>query len=170
MVIRALIFDFDGLILDTEGPDFQSWQEAYQEHGCELSLDVWAHCIGVPAKVFDPAAHLATQANAELDPETLRLQRRQRFYQLLETQTPLPGVEDYLRDAARLGLGIAIASSATRDWIIPHLERHGLIDYFQIIRSSEDVARAKPHPDLFLAAAEALGVAPNEAIAFEDSP
>jgi HAD superfamily hydrolase (TIGR01509 family) len=167
---KALVFDFDGLILDTEGPDFQSWQECYAEHGCELPLDVWAHCIGVPAKVFDPAAHLETLAGRPLNAEALRRTRRERFYELLEGQTPLDGVETCLRDATRLGLGLAVASSATRDWVVPHLERHGLLHYFQSIRCCEDVPRAKPHPDLFLAAVGALGVKPEEAVAFEDSP
>jgi HAD superfamily hydrolase (TIGR01509 family) len=169
-MFRALVFDFDGLILDTEGPDFHSWQEAYAAHGCELTLDAWAHCIGVPSGAFDPVSHLESLKGAPLNPEDVRIERRKRFYELLEQQVPLPGIEDYLRDAQRLGLGVAVASSATRDWVVTHLQRFSLLEHFAAIRCCEDTPRAKPHPDLYLAAVEALGAAPDEAVAFEDSP
>lgn len=169
-MIQALVFDFDGLILDTEGPDFQSWQEVFVAHGCELTIDAWAHCIGAPAGVFNPASHLEEILGQPVDRARLKQSHRQRFYELLEQQALLPGVESYLRDAAALGLRVGVASSATRDWVVTHLSRFGLLEFFGPIRCREDVVHGKPQPDLYLAAAEALGVRPGEAVAFEDSP
>jgi beta-phosphoglucomutase-like phosphatase (HAD superfamily) len=58
MSIRALIFDFDGLILDTESTEYQSWEELFTAHGCQLSLDLWVDCIGRPRDYFDFYTHL----------------------------------------------------------------------------------------------------------------
>lgn len=169
-MIRALVFDFDGLILDTETVDFRTWQEAFEEHGCSLSLDAWAHCIGAPAGVFNTAAHLEELLGRPLDRDSLKKARRKRFYDILATERPRPGVEDYLKQAKRLKLKLAVASSANRDWVLSHLMRFGLLDYFDCYRNVEDVAHGKPAPDLYLAAVRALGVKPEQAIAFEDSP
>jgi beta-phosphoglucomutase-like phosphatase (HAD superfamily) len=94
--IRALIFDFDGLILDTEVPEFQSWQEVYQLHGGHLSLETWATCIGTASEVFDPYAHLEAQLGCALDREAIRTTCRQRRDELLAVQPVLPGVHEYL--------------------------------------------------------------------------
>lgn len=169
-MIRALVFDFDGLILDTESIDFRTWQETFEQHGVTLSLEAWAHSIGAPAGVFNTAAHLEELLGRKLDRDSLKKARRKRFYDILATEQPRPGVEDYLKQAKRLGLKLAVASSANRDWVLSHLMRLGLLNYFECYRNVEDVAHGKPAPDLYLAAARALGVKPEHAIAFEDSP
>ena len=169
-MIRALVFDFDGLILDTEAPDFAIWREVYADHGCELSLDLWAQGIGTRAGVFDAAAQLEVQLGRPLDRHGLKKAQRLRFYTALERERLRPGIETYLREAADLGLRTAVASSATRDWVVSHLARFDVLDLFDVVRCIDDVPRPKPHPDLYLAAVKALAVAPEEAVAFEDSP
>ena len=76
-MIRALIFDFDGLILDTEVPEFQAWQEIFQVHGCHLPLATWATCIGTSSEAFDPYAYLEAQLGRTVDREAVRVQCRQ---------------------------------------------------------------------------------------------
>ncbi len=169
-MIRALIFDFDGLILETEWPVFQSWQELYQEHNCELSMEWWGTIIGMAPEAADPFDELEKQVGRPLDRTTLAPRRVKRELELIETQPVLPGVLDYLEAARRMGLKLAVASSSSRDWVVGHLERLGLRKYFHVIKTSNDVAHTKPAPDLFLAALDELGLGPDEAVVFEDSP
>lgn len=167
--IRALIFDFDGLILDTEGPEFQSWQEIYRAHGADLTLSTWAVAIGT-LDAFDPYAELERQLGRPVDRETIRQERRRRNIELLEREPIRPGVETYLDDARRFGFKVGVASSSPRHWVAGHLDRLGLIARFDCLRCSDDVARVKPEPELYLSALGALGVAPDQAVALEDSP
>ncbi|MDV7390877.1 HAD-IA family hydrolase [Arthrospira platensis SPKY1] len=168
--LRALIFDFDGLILDTETPDYRSWQETYAEFGVELPLDVWRRNIG-STDFFNPYLYLEAQLGRSLDRAAVKAQRKRRDNELLAMQQPLPGVEEYLRAARALGLRIGIASSARRSWVTGHLARLGLSDWFEVVRGQDDVnGRPKPDPAVYLAALEALDVPPAAALALEDSP
>ncbi len=168
-MIRALIFDFDGLILDTEGPDYASWREVYLSLGCELSLAQWAACIG-SSDTFDPYAELEAQLGCPVDREGIRQRRRARFAELMVGQTILPGVVELMAAARRLGLKLGIASSSPREWVAGYLRQFGLLERFDSLSCSDDVARTKPDPALYLTALRRLGVAPHEAIALEDSP
>lgn len=167
-MIRALVFDFDGLIVDTEGPVHQAWSEVYAEHGERLELDFWVTLIGRASNTHDPLGELERRLGRSLDRERLTIRRRVRERELVEAQPVRPGIREWLAEAGRLGLGLGVASSSTREWVGGHLRRLGL-DGWQVIVTREDVARAKPAPDLYLAAVAALGVAPAEAIAVEDS-
>lgn len=170
MLIRGLIFDFDGLILETEGPIFQAWQELYQDHGCQLTLDTWASIIGAAEDVFDPFSLLEEQLGQPVDRQVLAPQRRLRETELIAVQPVLPGVQDYLQEAKRLGLKVGLASSSSCAWVTGHLSRLGLVDYFNCIRGSDDVVHAKPYPELYLSALAGLGMQADQAIALEDSP
>lgn len=169
-MIKALIFDFDGLILDTEISAYQTWQEIYAEYECELPFATWATCIGGSPQLFDPCAYLEEQIGRPVEREEMRRKRRQRHIALVEAQSPLPGVEVYLKDARRLGLQIGLASSSPHVWVDNHLARLGILDYFDTIQCFEDVTHTKPDPELYLAVLNALQVRGDEAIAFEDSP
>jgi HAD superfamily hydrolase (TIGR01509 family) len=170
MSILALVFDFDGLILDTETTDFRSWQEVYRAHGCELRLEDWADCVGRPAGHFDPFEHLERLTGVRVERAQIRAQRSARMRELNLLQSVLPGVCDYLREARELGLKIGLASSSDRAWVHGHLGRLGLLDYFDTIKCVEDTGAHKPDPAPYLAALGTLGVPPARAVAFEDSP
>lgn len=170
MVIQALIFDFDGLILDTEGPDYRAWQEVFEEHGGDLPLLVWCECVGRSADWFDPIAYLEEQIGERVDREAMLSRHRQLHREMIEAEAILPGVEEYLTQAGELGLRLGVASSSSRDWVEGHLGRLGLDGPWDCMFCWDDVERAKPEPDLYLAALGALGVTEREAIAFEDSP
>jgi HAD superfamily hydrolase (TIGR01509 family) len=167
-VIRALIFDFDGLILDTESPDYQSWQEIYQAYGCPIPMHEWARWIGT-VSAFDPYGYLEERLGRPVDRAAIRARRRARFDELMADQSLLPGVIEYVLEAKRLGLKTGIASSAPRDWIVSHLGPLGLESLFDRIRCSDDVGHTKPDPAVYRAALEALGVRARQAIALEDS-
>ena len=169
-MIQAVIFDFDGLILDTEVPEFQTWQEIYQAHGCELALEVWTTGLGTSADAFDPYNHLETQAGCRIDREAIQQQRRQRYHELLAAKAVLPGVREYIVEARRLGLYLGVASSSSREWVVGHLTELGLGAYFDCIKCRDDVPRVKPDPALYQAVVETLALQPSQAIALEDSP
>ncbi len=168
--IRALIFDFDGLILDTESPDFQSWQEIYRQHGQELPLSLWATFIGGPSGAFDPFDFLQDQLGKTLDRAQLLAQHKRREQELFAGQVALPGVLSYLAEAHERGLRTAIASSSPSDWVLGHLGRIGLHGRFSPILTADDVHRVKPDPELFLATLRAMDLPAAEAVVLEDSP
>ncbi|MCS7067361.1 MAG: HAD family hydrolase [Meiothermus sp.] len=167
--MQGLIFDFDGTILDTESTEFQAWQEVYRQHGKELSLDYWLPFIGNNSIPFDPAGHLEKLLGTPLDKKGIEDWVDQRKQSLNQSLEPLPGVLEYLEAAQAMGLKLAVASSSRRAWVEGHLERLGLLQYFRVIRTKEDVALTKPDPALFLRAAEGLGLPPQETIVLEDS-
>ena len=169
-MIRALIFDFDGILLDTETPDFEQWQVMYREHGSDLTLDEYGACIGTTIDARDPLAALESAVGHPLDRPALHARHREALLRILEGEPPMPGVLDYLAEARRLGLALGVASSSHRDWVGGNLERLGLMPHFHCVRTRTEVPRAKPEPDLYLAVLRDLGVAPDEAVAFEDSP
>jgi HAD superfamily hydrolase (TIGR01509 family) len=169
-MIRAVVFDFDGLILDTEKNEFRSFQQIYRQFGFELTLERWSGCVGTDQSVFNPYDDLERCIGKPLDREAIRTSHRRQFDEWMENERPLPGVETYLREAKNLGLKIGLASSSSRAWVTGYLQRHGLIDYFDCIRTRDDVEKVKPDPALYRLAVQCLGVEPTEAVAFEDSP
>jgi HAD superfamily hydrolase (TIGR01509 family) len=168
-VIQALIFDFDGLILDTEWPDFRSWQETYQDYGCTLSRAEWSRWIGTLG-LFDPYAHLEEALGRALDRNEVRAKRRARFHALMDGQQMLPGVQTMIDAARGRGLQLGIASSSPRSWVWGFLAPLGLSDTFDTVQCSDDVGATKPDPAAYLAALAALDVDARQAIALEDSP
>jgi len=169
-MIRALIFDFDGLILDTETPVFRSWQEFYASNGGCLDYDQWAQVVGTVSTEAEHFARLEEQIGYPLDQITLGPLRRQRESELIQAQPILPGVKDYLVQARQMGLKIGVASSAPCQWVTGHLQRLDLLHYFDSVRAMDDVERVKPDPELFLTVLVDLGVDPQDAVVFEDSP
>jgi HAD superfamily hydrolase (TIGR01509 family) len=169
-MIQALIFDFDGLILDTEMSALQSWAEIYKEYNCEIPMAKWMSIIGGTAGLFDPLDYLEQQIGRPVEREALLTRRRLRHEATTSALSALPGVEDYLSDARRLGLKIGLASSSSRRWVQGHLTRLGLMKYFDCLRCADDVAHKKPDPELYLAALQGLGVEAGQAVALEDSP
>jgi HAD superfamily hydrolase (TIGR01509 family) len=167
--VKLIVFDFDGLILDTEAPVYDAWREIYDEHGHALSFDKWATCIGT-ADTFDPCVELASLVGRALDAEALRQRHRTRTDDLIAGCTVLPGVREYVAEARGLGITLGVASSSSRAWVDGHLRRLGLRDAFTVVRCADDVARVKPDPALYLAVLAAAEVDPREAMALEDSP
>lgn len=170
-MIKALIFDFDGLILDTEMPDFESWQSVYQQYGCELPLEKWALILGgTGASDFDPHSYLEELSGQTLDREAVWISRRKQYLDNVAGQPILPGVMDYLDEAQRRGLRLGVASSSPENWVRGHLTRLGLFERFHSVKTAEDVQKTKPDPELYTAVLNELSIAPEEGVVFEDSP
>ena len=164
------MFDFDGLILDTEGAVFQAAAEIHAEHGYRLTQAEWAETIGrytPPHEFYDRLEAIAGRA---LDRDRLGRRRRQRVLDLVLALEVLPGVERWVAACDDLRLPRAVASSSSRDWVLGHLRRLGLGEGWAAVVCRDDVARAKPAPDLYLAAAAALRAEATGLLAIEDSP
>lgn len=167
-MLRALIFDFDGLMVDTETTALLSWQELYAAHGKVLPLDKWATTIGTWNAAWDPACDLAERIGRPLT-DAEAAERRAREAELALAQPLLPGVAAHLASAEARGLSLAIASSSSRSWVVRHLRRHGLLDLFECVCTRDDVARTKPDPELYLAALSCLRLPASDVLAYEDS-
>lgn len=168
--IKGLIFDFDGLILDTESPDYNSWDLLYQTYGERYPFEQWLTILGGNAESdFDPAKDLIALKGLDKDVATLEAEAWEFKKDLLAKEVPLPGVLDLLALSEELGLKKAIASSSPLFWVEKNLRNHGLFERFDVVVTRDDVEQTKPAPDLFLLAAEKLGAKTDEAIVFEDS-
>ena len=168
-MIEAIVFDFDGLIIDTETPEFDAWQEIFESYGAVLERQVWELQIGRGFEAFDIYKHLTELSGRRVDREILRPQMRRRYLELIELNPVLPGVEDYIKTATEMGLKIAVASSSRVGWAADHLKRRGLLHHFEFVLSADDVANAKPHPELYTKTLERLGVLQENAFSIEDS-
>ena len=168
-MIRAIVFDFDGLILDTEEPVYRSWLEVYEAHGETLPFERWVQIVGSTNTEFHPQRHLEERLGRPLSQEVVdgRIGRRT---EMILAQQVLPGILQYIDEATARGLKLGVASSSTRDWVSGHLERLGILGRFDCVRCRDDVNSAKPAPDLYVAVLDCLGVSPSEAFAIEDSP
>jgi HAD superfamily hydrolase (TIGR01509 family) len=168
-LIRAVVFDFDGLILDTEEPVYQSWLEVYEAHGEELPFERWIQIVGSFTIGFHPQHHLEERLGRPLPKEVLE-RRIGRRTELILARQLLPGVVERIAEAKALGLKLGVASSSTADWVRGHLARLEILGRFDCVTCRDDVANVKPEPDLYVAVLECLGVPASDAIAIEDSP
>ncbi len=170
MSIKALVFDFDGLILDTEGPVFQSWHELFQDYGYNLTLDDWQVCIGSQEGTDFFFSNLGDKLDASFDMQVEAPKRLERELELIASQPLLPGVLEYIQQATELGLKLGIASSSPCKWVLGHLEERGIRHHFECVLAADDVSITKPDPSLYATALHCLEVSTHQAIAFEDSP
>ncbi len=167
--MKALIFDFDGLIVDTETPIYEAWRRCYEEHGQELCLEEYVACVGSDFGGYDPAQELERRCGRKLDWDLLLEERRRRVDGALESAEALPGVRELLAEAGEEGVACAVASSSSVNWVGGWLERLGLEGHFACLRCRDHVERVKPDPQLFLAAAAGIGAGVAEVLVLEDS-
>ncbi len=167
-MIRALIFDFDGLMIDTEMADYQAWRETYQDYGLNYPLEDFQKIIGKYTQIPVPLDDL-DRLKGPLDRESVDSRRMLRSVELALGQPILPGVLDTIEAAHRLGLKVAIASSSPRSWLDRFLEPRDLTRHFDTILTGDVVSQVKPDPELFNTTIHKLAVQPGETLILEDS-
>ncbi|MYL63487.1 HAD-IA family hydrolase [Bacillus hwajinpoensis] len=167
-MVKVVIFDFDGLVFDTETYDLESFQKLYDKYDVAFPLDEWLSSIGSSLR-FDPYELLLINS-PDVSRDNIRAERSKLYHELLEDKSPREGVEGYLKRAKQLGVKIALASSSTRSWIDYHINKLGIGSYFDYICTSDDVENVKPEPDLYNKVLSYFQIKPNEALVFEDSP
>lgn len=171
-MLKALIFDFDGLILDTETPEVEAWRVVFRRYGQEFPDEYWMNAIGRGADQImeSPMQLLARHCGREMDLAALREEHHQEFYRVIRAAGPREGIVELILNAKQAGIPLGVASSSKHAWVDGFLSQLDLQSYFEAVTCADDVARAKPFPDLYLRACERLGVNPPEAVALEDSP
>lgn len=164
-MIRALIFDFDGLIVDTETPLIDSYADVHATHGVPFDRALFLRSVGHADYAFDPWHGFSPHA----DRAALELDRRARKDTRLQRQPVLPGIVPLLDAAQASGVRIGLASNSGHTWVESHLTRIGLLERFEFLACREDAPSPKPEPDLYRLVLNRFGLRGHEAIAFEDS-
>jgi HAD superfamily hydrolase (TIGR01509 family) len=168
--VTAVVFDFDGVCIDTEHARFVSWETIYEMHGERLPREEWIKNIGHASWVSDPFEILEKRLGRKLDSayiNTLHYKAERKIADNLPLQ---PGLKKRLDEAKRSGIKCGIASSSSHRWVDGHLQRRGLLEYFDTIVCREDTVRHKPDPEPFRKALEKIGVKGDGTVAVEDSP
>jgi HAD superfamily hydrolase (TIGR01509 family) len=165
---NALVFDFDGLIVNTERPGFVSWLELYERFDATLTLDDWRHATGY-INAFDPGLHLEKLLGRRLDWGELMPGREARNWELTQKEFTLPGIVELMEQAKRTGLAIAVASNSDYGWVDGGLTRLGLRPQIDAVVTRDMVINPKPAPDVYLKAVQTIGIEPGRAVALEDS-
>lgn len=168
-MISALVLDFDGTIVDSETAEADAWADVYAERGHELDREAVARGAGHVATQADPAHRLARLLGDPALADTLMALSRTRFVERVVAEEIRPGIREWLADARVMGWRTAVASSSSRAWVVPHLDRLGLLADLDTVVCGDEVERTKPAPDVYLLAARRLGIDPSAVLAVEDS-
>ena len=169
MTIKALIFDFDGLLMDTETTLLRSWQSEWRRHGLELDTAGFFADHGGDVNEHR-YAQLAAAVGPAFDRAASHARRNAYRAELHATLDLAPGIESWLDAAAGLGLRLAVASSSPLWWIRANLTRTGDLTRFEVLAGGDEVAAHKPDPAVYRLALDRLGLPAEAAIAFEDTP
>lgn len=164
-MLRALIFDFDGLLVDTETVLIDAWEQMHAIDGLRCDRAVLHHIVGHSDVIYD----YWSAYGPEISRATLETRYRETARELTLSAPPLPGTIDLLKAARATGLRIGLASNSTHAHVEGHLEHRGMRGYFDFIACRDDVTIGKPEPDVYLHAIQGLKVGPSAALAFEDS-
>ena len=164
---QAILFDFDGIILDSEWPIFQSWKNLFEREGHELAQDLYVNCIGSDFEAWSPPNHLEELTGKQYDWEEEHAIRQVSIMSDLEEAQPMPGVEDLAKNLSHKPT--AVVSSSSHRWVDGWLEKLNLMPHFNTTVCRGDAPKIKPAPDLFLEAARQLDIHPNECLVIEDS-
>ncbi|NJM36378.1 MAG: HAD family phosphatase [Akkermansiaceae bacterium] len=169
MEFSAVLFDFDGVLVDTEWAIYQAWLRTFQAHGHDLPLQIYTRCIGSDFETWSPKTHLEELTGKAFDWHDLDVKRQEKIMQELTHEGPMPGAIKLLEKLTLAGIRRAVVSSSSHHWVDGWLEKLALADYFEATICRGDAPRIKPAPDLYQEAALRLGLQPAECLVIEDS-
>jgi HAD superfamily hydrolase (TIGR01509 family) len=166
---RAFLFDFDGLIVDTEWPIYNAWRQTFRDHGHSLPLEIFTQCIGTDFDTWSPKTYLEELTGDRIDWHLLDDARQARIEKELVGATAMEGIPKAVKAAKAAGLKVAVVSSSSHRWVDGWLEKIGLFEQFDTTICRDDAERIKPAPDLYLVAARQLALEPATCLVIEDS-
>ena len=170
MAFDAVMFDFDGVLVDTEWAIYQSWHRLFREHGHDLPLEIYTRCIGSDFATWSPKTHLEELTGRKgFDWHDLDARRQIEIMDELEGAGEMPGVAAFVGRLELRGIQRAVVSSSSHRWVDGWLGKLGLAPRFQTTVCRGDAPRIKPAPDLYLEAARRLDVDPARCLVIEDS-
>jgi len=169
MTFKAVLFDFDGILVDTEWAIYQAWLRTFQAHDHDLPLEVYTRCIGSDFATWSPKTHLEELSGLDFDWHDLDARRQQEIMAELGNEGPMPGATAFLEKLGAMNLPCAVVSSSSHHWVDGWLEKIDLTAHFKTTVCRGDAPRIKPAPDLYLEGARRLGVAPADCLVIEDS-
>ncbi|MCU0748554.1 MAG: HAD family hydrolase [Akkermansiaceae bacterium] len=169
MEFSAVLFDFDGVVVDTEWAIYQAWKRTFGAHGQPLPLEIYTRCIGTDFATWSPKTHLEELTGLAFDWHDLDARRQEEIMAELAHEGPMHGVVDLLEKLKSRQIPCAVVSSSSHQWVDGWLERLGLAGYFQTTVCRGDAARIKPAPDLYLEAAKQLSLEASQCLVIEDS-
>jgi putative hydrolase of the HAD superfamily len=167
---QVLIFDFDGLIVDTESISVEQFRKNFSKVGLVFDLDAYLKLIGTASEgKYNPWKIYADHTGDQRNLEEIREQYNQEMHEVVEQSAPMEGVIELIDQAKSHGILLAVGSSSNKAWVYPKLKHFGIFDKFDTIVTCDDVSRAKPSPEIFLTVLERLQVKPENALVLEDS-
>lgn len=166
---KAVLFDFDGVILDSEWPIYQTWLDLFKSEGQDLPIPTYVQCIGSDFDTWSPEKHLEDLTGKNYDWQTINPARQVEILAALENPVALPGVNELFQELCNRDIPIAVVSSSSHSWVDGWLEKLDLIKFAKTIVCKGDAPRIKPAPDLYLEAARRLGLDPADCLVIEDS-
>jgi HAD superfamily hydrolase (TIGR01509 family) len=169
MDFSAVLFDFDGVLVDTEWAIYQAWLRTFQAHGHDLPLEIYTHCIGSDFATWSPKTHLEEISGLSFDWHDLDAQRQAKIMAELENSQPMAGAAALLEWLAERAIPCAVVSSSSHAWVDGWLEKLALHGYFKTVVCRGDAPKIKPEPDLYLEAAKRLQLLPPQCLVIEDS-
>jgi len=169
MRFSAVLFDFDGILVDTEWAIYEAWHRTFRNHGHPLPLEIYTQCIGSDFDTWSPKTHLEQLTGSSFDWHQLDEARQVEIRRDLEAAGPMPGVVALLEKLKVAGIPTAVVSSSSHQWVDGWLEKLRLMPYFQTVVCRGDAPRIKPAPDLWLEALRRLDLPAGECLAIEDS-
>ena len=168
IMIKVVIFDFDGLIVDTETSWFEAFKEViWEKHQINLDLARYSSCIGTGNEVL--YSYFSEIAGEVINCELLEEEAAIKYENLMKAPELREGVKEYLEEAKQHNLKVALASSSSKEWVHSYLDKLNIKDFFEVINTKDDVSKIKPDPELYTKTLADLGVSSEEAIVFEDS-
>lgn len=166
--MRALVFDFDGLIVDSETPEYLCWKQVFEDHGQSLPVEDWVHVVG-GAVIVDMRLELERRLGRQVDWAPVNERRIAHYSSIFDQQSLLPGVQELFDQGRREGWKIGVASNSSVDWVGRGLKRFKLDGHVLALRGRDTASQPKPHPAPYLEVLEELGARAPLSFGFEDS-
>lgn len=167
--LRAVLFDFDGILVDTEWAIYQAWCRCFEAEGCELPLSIYTRCIGSDFATWSPKNYLEEMTGKTFDWDRLDRERQKEIVHELSDEGVMDGVHELIDTLRTQDVSLGVVSSSSHHWVDGWLDQLDIRHHFTHVVCRGDAPRIKPAPDLWLEAARRFALPSAHCLAIEDS-